>query len=114
MLRVGRSMFTPSHRVRFLSWLASWVSGGLLAAACANAGGSEWIAQNLSQTRSDSTASPAPAIAAPSAGTKGQKRANYSLHLHGGLFAPIDVNATSPTIGLRFARVVAPHLQGGL
>lgn len=38
----------------------------------------------------------------------------YRLHLHGGLFAPIDVNATSPTIGLRLGRRWGSHLQGGL
>ena len=43
-----------------------------------------------------------------------QKHAFYSLHLHGGLFEPIDVNATSPTLGIRFGRQLGSHLQGGL
>ena len=36
------------------------------------------------------------------------------VHLHGGLFAPIEVNATSPTLGLRLGRRLGSHLQGGL
>jgi hypothetical protein len=38
----------------------------------------------------------------------------YGIHLHGGLFAPIDVNAPSPTLGLRLGRRVVSHLQAGL
>ena len=34
--------------------------------------------------------------------------------MHGGLFAPIDVNATSPTLGLRLGRRIVSHVQGGL
>jgi hypothetical protein len=37
----------------------------------------------------------------------------YRVHLHGGLFAPVDVNATSPTIGLRLGRRLVSHVQGG-
>jgi len=37
-----------------------------------------------------------------------------SIHLYGGLFAPIDVNAPSPTLGLRLGRRLGAHLQGGL
>jgi hypothetical protein len=37
-----------------------------------------------------------------------------SLHLHGGLFLPIDVNAPSPTFGLRLSKLVGSHLQVGI
>jgi outer membrane protein W len=37
-----------------------------------------------------------------------------SLHLHGGVFSPIDVNAPSPTVGLRLSRFVGSHLQAGV
>jgi hypothetical protein len=36
-----------------------------------------------------------------------------SLHLHGGLFSPIDVHSPSPTVGLRLSKLVGSHLQVG-
>src|SRR5262245_47867577 len=42
---------------------------------------------------------------------KGEK---FSLHLHGGLFTPIDHNAPSPTVGLRLSKLVGSHLQAGV
>ena len=36
-----------------------------------------------------------------------------SLHLHGGLFSPTDINAPSPTVGLRLSKLVGSHLQVG-
>jgi len=45
---------------------------------------------------------------------KKAKGASWSLHLHGGLFEPVDVNAPSPTVGMRLGRIIAPHLSGGL
>ena len=86
------------------------MAGGLLAATCASAASSEWLAADLPQAGSDSVASAAirrPIPAPP------KPKAN-SIHLHGGLFAPIDVNAPSPTLGLRFGRRLGSHLQGGL
>jgi hypothetical protein len=44
----------------------------------------------------------------------GPKPKANSIHLYGGLFAPIDVNAPSPTIGMRLGRRLGAHLQGGL
>ena len=125
MLRVGQSPHTSSHRVHFWSLLVGCVLIGPLGAACANAAGSGLLAQNQSPPRADSLASAAPTTPfnpatsgnpAASGGVKPPqaKHPNYSLHLHGGLFAPIDVNATSPTIGLRLGRFIGPHLQGGL
>src|SRR5262249_50893957 len=113
MFRAARTLSTSSSGARRLATWVSWftIAGGLLAPTCANA-------PSPSQTRSDSTASAAPAIPpavpAPAAGANRQKTPNYALHLQGGLFAPIDVNATSPTIGLRIARNVGGHLQAGL
>ena len=37
-----------------------------------------------------------------------------SIHLHGGMFTPIEVNAPSPTLGLRLCRHLGSHLQGGV
>jgi hypothetical protein len=45
---------------------------------------------------------------------KGPKPKANSLHLYGGLFVPIDVNAPSPTIGMRLGRRLGAHLQFGL
>lgn len=125
MLRVGQSPHTSSHRVHFWSLLVGCVLIGPLGAACANAAGSGLLAQNQSPPRADSLASAAPTTPfnpatsgnpAASGGVKPPqaKHPNYSLHLHGGLFAPIDVNATSPTMGMRLARNVTGHLQAGL
>lgn len=44
----------------------------------------------------------------------GTARESGSLHLHGGMFSPIDVNAPSPTVGLRLSKVVSAHMQMGL
>jgi hypothetical protein len=122
MLRAVRSLCVPSHGVRFLPMLFAWCSilGGPLAATCARAGPSEWLAANTDSVPSATPATSVPPVGSgtvPSFGSataRPQKLPNYSLHLHGGLFAPIDVNATSPTIGLRFARNVGGHLQTGL
>jgi hypothetical protein len=97
------------------------IVGGLHVATCVSAQPSPLLAQAVA----DSTA-PRPAVTRPAApattptttptttSAPPTQRRPYTLHLHGGLFAPIDVNATSPTIGLRFGRLVLPHLQGGL
>ena len=112
MLGAVRGLSAPPHGFRFLWSLIAWISiaGGLLAATRAHA---------QTPARSDSVAAPfvpsaTTATSAPSAGTRAPKHPSYALHLHGGLFAPIDVNSTSPTIGLRLGRFVGPHLQGGL
>jgi len=55
-----------------------------------------------------------PARATPPPITPRTHGAPFTLHLQGGLFSPIDVNAPSPTIGLRLGRLWLPHLQGGL
>jgi hypothetical protein len=48
------------------------------------------------------------------AGMWAPKDEKVSLHLHGGLFSPIDVNAPSPTVGLRLSKLVGSHLQAGV
>jgi hypothetical protein len=108
MLRAVRSSSASSQGVRFLSLLISWIAiaGGLLAATSANAGSSELLAQNTTRAGNDSVTF---------AEIRTLKRnTTYSLHLHGGLFAPVDVNAPSPTVGIRFGRFLGSHLQGGL
>ena len=131
MLRAVRSRSTPSHGVRLRSLLAAWlaISSGLLAATRVNAGAIERLAANPDSVASKPSAVPGTfqgsttTTAAPPSSTvprysstpvKPQKHDNYSLHLHGGLFAPIDVNATSPTLGMRLARNVGGHLQAGV
>lgn len=44
----------------------------------------------------------------------GPKSKAWRLHLHGGLYAPIEANSTSPTLGLRFGRRLSGHIQMGL
>lgn len=143
MLRAERSLPAPSHGVRLLSLPAWSIAGSLLAATFLSIGTSDSLAQaagdSVSSIPSPSPSpSPAPATSAPrvtsapatsaprvtsapatspqrmtSAAVQTKRRA-YSLHLHGGLFAPIDVNAPSPTVGLRFGRLLGQHLQGGV
>lgn len=38
----------------------------------------------------------------------------WSIQLHGGAFAPIEANGSSPMIGMRYAKHYSPHLYGGL
>ncbi len=116
-----RTTPTPSHGVRFLLLLVSWISiaGGLLATTCAGAAPSEWLAADPLQAGGDSVAAadrtptnrtqPSATQTSPKPKTKAN-----GIHLHGGLFSPIDVNATSPTLGMRLARRLGSHLQGGL
>jgi hypothetical protein len=117
-----RGSYAPPHGVRFLLFLVSWISivGGLLAATRASAAPSEWLAADPPQAGSDSVGSAGiqtrtlatPTLATPTSATP-KPKAN-TIHLHGGLYAPIDVNATSPTLGLRLGRRLGSHLQGGL
>jgi len=68
------------------------------------------MAPAIPATTRATTLAPAPAPApAPL-----ERRDPWTLHLQGGLFSPIDVNAPSPTVGLRLGRLWLPHLQGGL
>jgi len=124
MLRPVRGPSAPPQGVRFLLLLISWISiaGGLLAASSASAASSELLAAGTPQAASDSAASaqvrpPRPAAARSASGTHAfamPKPPAYRLHLHGGLFEPPEVNATSPTLGMRFGRRLGAHLQGGL
>ena len=97
MPRAVRSRSTPSICVRFPSRLASWIplAAGLLAAATP--------ADLLAQTTTPAGAASVTRAVVPPAMVPTPKRATWSLHLHGGLFAPIDVNATSPTLGSKTA-----------
>jgi len=64
-------------------------------------------------TQSSGTQSPATqSFGAPT--PKGPKPKANSIDLNGGLFVPIDVNAPSPTLGVRLGRRLGAHLQGGL
>jgi len=122
MLCFERGASAPPHGVRVLLLLFLWISfaGGLLTATRASAASSEWLTLEMLQVGSDSVAStvvprPAPASPAPlTLATPLPKPKAYAIHLHGGLFSPIDVNAPSPTLGLRLARRLGSHLQGGL
>src|SRR5262245_12862656 len=116
MRSVGRSLFAARGGVRGLSWMvtALSVTGALLAATSASAAGTDWIAQNVSPTSSDSSSAVVPVAPATTTRIPQEKHSKWALHLHGGLFAPIEVNSTSPTIGLRLSRFVSPHLQAGL
>jgi len=39
---------------------------------------------------------------------------SWILHLHGGMFTPVDVNAPSPMIGVRLSKLVGSNLQAGV
>jgi len=132
MLHLVRGPAAPPLGVRFLPLLALSIglAGGLLATTSANAASLDRLAASALQAGGDSvTSTPnrplVPAMQAPVTPTPAQLRAGaqtspaphtkvYGIHLHGGLFAPIDVNAPSPTLGLRLGRRVVSHLQAGL
>jgi len=124
MFRFVRGSATPRHGVRYLLSLLSCfsIAGGVFAATRADAAPSDWLSVELLQVGTDSTGTvqvprpattltpPAPTILAPPAP---KPKANY-LHLQGGLFVPIDVNAPSPTLGIRLGRRVTGHMRAGL
>jgi hypothetical protein len=112
MLRPVRGLSAPPHGVRFLSLLVSF-AGALFVATCASAqspasAGSDSVAS--APVRPPASPSPASTVPAPAA----PKPKAYRFHMHGGLFAPIDANAPSPTLGLRFGRRLASHVHAGL
>ena len=111
LLRV-RGFSARSQGVRFQLALWLTVASGLFAATCASA---QAARDSLGTTPVQTTpvqpsqvqryTPAAPALAA-------KPKAN-SIHLYGGLFAPIETNAPSPTIGMRLGRRLGAHLQGG-
>ena len=124
MLHRVRGSSAPSQGVRFKLLLASWivVAAGLVGVTCASAAPADSVA--TTQTQRPATANPMPATPPPatsSAATPryttvqsvGPKPKANSIHLYGGLFAPIETNAPSPTIGVRLGRRLGAHLQGG-
>ena len=119
MLRRVRGSSARSQGVRFQLLLASWISiaGGLSGATCAGAASADWLAQSVLPARSDSVAStqaPRPTPPPPTLRSTVAKPKANSIHLYGGLFEPIEVNAPSPTLGVRLGRRLGAHLQGGL
>jgi hypothetical protein len=110
------------HRVRgnnlnvlLISWMT--IAGGLLATTRASAAPADSVATSqvptsqfpTSQVPTSNVQRYTPATSALAA----KPKAN-SMHLYGGLFAPIETNAPSPTVGIRFGRRIGAHLQGGL
>jgi hypothetical protein len=142
MLRLVRGTSALSHGVRFLLVLLISVAGALVAASAtaqtpdstATPGirppvtpgqtpgtqtpGTQIPPTQMPPTQIPPRQTPATATSAKRKPTKPKSTAPqgkaYKLHLHGGLFAPIDVNATSPTLGLRLGRRIVSHVQGGL
>jgi hypothetical protein len=117
MLGPVRGASAPPHGVRFLLLLISWVSiaGGPLAPARAGAAPSDWLPVVMLQAGGDSLgSSQVPRYTPSTRAPAGPKFKANSFHLQGGLFAPIDVNAPSPTLGLRAARRFGGHSQAGL
>jgi hypothetical protein len=135
MLRLVRGCSAPPHRIRYLLLLVSWISiaCGPLAATGASAADvppaakdsvsadghtrptpATWMTTPATPAQSTAAqpklATPPPAAPIPA----GPKPKAYRLHLHGGLYEPIDVNAPSPTLGMRFGRRLGAHAQGGL
>ena len=114
MLHSERGSSAPRHGVRLLSLVAVCISiAGLLPASRASAqAGSDSVATPAIQRPAPITQTPTQPSTVPAA-AKPKPKAN-SIHLQGGLFVPIEVNATSPTLGLRMGRRLGSHLQGGL
>ena len=118
MLDRVRGASTPSQGVRLLL-LTSWISiaGELFVAACASAAPADSVA--TTQPPRPTTAIPMITTQAPATSTAPRytspvpKPKANSIHLYGGLFAPIETNAPSPTIGVRLGRRLGAHLQGG-
>jgi hypothetical protein len=133
MIRSVRGPAASPRRLRWVLSLVSWISiaGGPWVAQSVHAAPSELLAQAVNdsvplppvqpQTRPTTTpATTTPATTNPPTTTparptpaKPSRKAN-SFHLHGGLFAPTDANAPSPTLGVRLGRLFGSHLQGGL
>ena len=120
MLHRVRGSSARSQGVRFQMLLASGISiaGGLLAVACASAAPADSVATGQAQRPASTTTVPAtqaPAMStAPRYASQVPRPKANSIHLYGGLFAPIETNAPSPTIGVRLGRRLGAHLQGGL
>jgi hypothetical protein len=108
MLRPVRGSSTLSHGARWLQVLSISITGALLATTSASA-----AAADSAATPGSSAPRYVPRASATQAATTPSSKA-YRLHLHGGLFAPVDVNATSPTLGLRLGRRLVSHVQAGL
>ena len=102
-----------SQGVHLLRVLSITIAGGLLAATCARAQSADSTATPGIRPAVPQTQAPLTQAPATQTPTRPKSKA-YRVHLHGGLFAPIDVNATSPTIGLRLGRRLVSHVQGGL
>src|SRR5262245_48568037 len=109
MLRPVRGSSALSHGARLLWLLSISIACCLIAATSASA------------APADSTGNPAfnapryvPQGSTTRAAATTPSTKAYRLHLHGGLFAPVDVNATSPTLGLRLGRRLVSHVQAGL
>lgn len=70
------------------------------------------IAASLAVSAHAANAAPADSIYYADVWTPANEK--VSLHIHGGVFSPIDVNAPSPTIGIRVSKLVGSHLQVGV
>ena len=104
MIRPVRGYFALSHGVRCLRVLSVSIAVSLV------------VTTSASAQRADSTAtrgSSVPRYVPQATAATTLKPSAYRLHLHGGVFAPVDVNATSPTLGLRLGRRLVSHVQGG-
>jgi len=82
-------------------------------------------AQEADTTASGAVAADSTAPAPPSGTTPAERKYFYAevwtprartgeIHLHGGVFAPITANATSPTIGARIGLDLGSHVQLGI
>jgi hypothetical protein len=107
------SIVTP-HRLHFFLLLVLWITiaGGLLAAKRATAAPAETDSAAYMMSRGSARihAQPPPATPPPTAPVTSV----YRIHLHGGLFEPIEVNEPSPTLGVRLGRRVVSHLHAGV
>jgi len=84
---------TAPQRGKFLM---SLFAAGLLSFCAHAADATEWIPQK-EQSLVERTTPP-----------------SLLIHLHGGMFTPTEVNAPSPTLGLRLSKLVSSNLQAGV
>jgi hypothetical protein len=122
VLHSVRGSFAPSQGVRLLLLLVSsaTIAASPFVATCAFAAPADSLAIRNQASRDSIATSQAPRYqptGRPSQASPtsfGPKPKANSIHLYGGLFAPIETNAPSPTIGVRIGRRIGAHLQGGL
>ena len=93
MFRAVPVQAAPQSRTLVMSFFAAMVLSFCAQAAAAT----EWVPATKEQQLVERTTNP-----------------SLLIHLHGGMFTPVEVNAPSPMIGVRLSKLVSSHLQAGV